>query len=292
MKTMKRVQLIPLVIGVALLLGGCANSKKVAVNAITPVVDSLDDMILRMPLKQVEKSLPGTLGLVENLLKSSPDNYDLLVVAAKGFTAHAQIVEDDDREKATELYRKGRDYGLRALELHPGFAEAKANGAPLRDAVKEVNEDKYIECLLWTGLAWGLDIMLNIDDPMILVNITDVRAIMKQVESIDDSYFYGMTHVFFGSYYAILPSIFGGGPENITPEFDRAFEISDNKFLLAHVFYSRYYATLIKDEELFESELNMVLDAPANILPATRFLNDLAKKKAQRLLDTKEKLFF
>ena len=80
-------------------------------------------------------------------------------------------------------------------------------------------------------------------------------------------------------------------PEVAEAEFQRAFEISDGKFLLAKVFHARYYAPLIVDEELFERELNEVLEAPSDALPEVRLLNEIAKAKARIFLANKSRYF-
>ncbi len=273
-------------------LGGC-SLKKFSVNRVVPVLQDVDKSIFsETNYKLVKSGLPGSLLLMQGMLYATPNNFDLLGMNAEGFCGYATgFVEDEDPEYATALYLKGRDYGLKALKHHRKFRKALEKGKPFWEAIKLVDDKDYLHALLWTGLCWGQNIMLNIDDPMVAVEATDVKAIMEQVILIDDSYFYGMTHVFFGAYYASLPSVFIGGPEKIEAEFKRAFEISEGKFLLANVFYARYYATLIVDEVLFEQELKKVLEAPSDAIPEVALMNEIAKAKARRLLREKSKYF-
>jgi len=279
MKALRRLRLIPLFVGLFIISSGCSGVKKVAIKGVSPVLDDVNEAIFyENDLELVKNGLPSTIILVEGMVRASPKNYKMLVLAAKAFAGYAIVMEDEDPEHASMLYLKGKEYGLRALKRHRGFRNALENETPFEEAVKLINRKKYLPALIWTGLCWGLDIMLRIDDPMAVINATKVRAIMEQASAIDDSYFYGMAHVFFGSYYAILPSIFGGGPEVVQAEFDKAFKASEKKFLLAKVFYARYYATLIMDEELFERELNEVLETPSDILPEMVFLNEIESK--------------
>ncbi len=293
LKVSNHINWLLLLTGALMALNGCASMiKPMAVKSTILVSKDVNDAVFREDdLALVKAGLPGNILMVEGIVRGAPNDYDILIIAAQAFSGYAIMVEDDDPEHATELYLKGREYALRALKQHRGFRKALENGTPFWKAVKKVNSKGYIDALLWTGVCWGQEINLNLDDPMTVVDAADVKAIMLQVKAIDDTYFHGMVHVFFGTYYAILPTIFSGGTKVVTAEFDRAFEISENKFLLAKVYYARYYATLIKDEDLYDRELNEVLDAPSDILPEVALMNAIAKAKAKRLLQDKSKYF-
>jgi hypothetical protein len=77
----------------------------------------------------------------------------------------------------------------------------------------------------------------------------------------------------------------GGGVDKAKKEFDIVFEITDGKFLLAKVLFAQYYATLLKEEELFKNTLNEVLNTPSDILPDATLANEVAKVKAKILLE-------
>src|SRR5215472_4131620 len=86
----------------------------------------------------VGSALPFSLKLMEALLAESPKHVALLSAASSGFTQYTYIyvqqqaeqIETQDFDKSQELrvrsrrlYLRGRDYGLRGLEVkHPGFA--------------------------------------------------------------------------------------------------------------------------------------------------------------------------
>src|SRR5436305_13627861 len=80
----------------------------------------------------VGQALPFGLKLYEGLLAESPRHRGLLLAASKGFTSYAYAfvqqdadqIEDTDvakaavlRARARRLYLRGRDYGIRALEV-------------------------------------------------------------------------------------------------------------------------------------------------------------------------------
>ena len=68
-------------------------------------------------------------------------------------------------------------------------------------------------------------------------------------------------------------------------------KISDGKFLLAKLYYARFYAPLVVDEKLFERELNEVLEAPSDALPEVVLLNEIAKAKARIFLKNEKQYF-
>src|SRR6516225_370801 len=122
----------------ALLLSGC-SIKKLAVNKIGNALANSgttfsgdDDPDL------IGDALPFSLKLMESLLAESPKHRGLLFAASSGFTQYAYVYvqqsaeqletqdlskSQDLRARARRLYLRGRDYGLRGLEVkHPAFA--------------------------------------------------------------------------------------------------------------------------------------------------------------------------
>ncbi|HCF57875.1 MAG TPA: hypothetical protein DFS52_07755, partial [Myxococcales bacterium] len=78
----------------------------------------------------IREAIPFGLKTMEALLQSAPDDEDLLLSAASGFTQYsyafvlqdAEMIEDDDpararagRARAKKLFRRARDYGMRAI---------------------------------------------------------------------------------------------------------------------------------------------------------------------------------
>src|SRR5215468_11098164 len=84
----------------------------------------------------IREALPFGLKTYESLLAASPDHMGLLLATAKGFVSYAYMLQQEadrldesdlararaERQRASKLYLRGRDYALRALEVsHPGF---------------------------------------------------------------------------------------------------------------------------------------------------------------------------
>jgi hypothetical protein len=83
----------------------------------------------------------------------------------------------------------------------------------------------------------------------------------------------------------------GGDLEKSKFYFDRSLAVSNEKFLLALVHYARYYAVPAQDKELFKTLLGKVLDFPVENFPEQRLSNEIAKKRAKKLLENMNEYF-
>jgi len=83
----------------------------------------------------------------------------------------------------------------------------------------------------------------------------------------------------------------GGNPEKSRHHFEKALDLTENKYLLVQLFFAKTYAVQNQDRELFESQLQAVLQAPPDLLPEQRLANQVARKKAAKLLGQIDELF-
>lgn len=268
--------------------------QKIGVRATMPVVRGGNTAVTKeSDYDLVKSALPGNLMMLQGLLELDPENVEVLTIAAQGFCSYALgFVEDEDRERAKMLYKKGIEYGIKALRYSDSkFDRALKEGTPLWDAVKVLDDKDLVPAILWTGQCIGNMVNLDMSDPENLIELPKARALMEKVIELDDTYFYGAAHLFMAAYYAGLPATFGGGLEKSQKEFDRVFEITGRKFLLAQYFYAKLYATTAKDEKLFDDTIKEILETPSDVLPEQKLVNEIAKRKAKLLLKTKSKYF-
>jgi hypothetical protein len=114
---------------------------------------------------------------------------------------------------------------------------------------------------------------------------------MKRVLELDEKFYYGGPHLFMGIWFASRPKIAGGNLKKSQSHFLEALRLGEGKFLMAHVYYAKYYARKVMDKELFTSTLQKVLETPTDTSPDLILLNTVAKKKAKELLDHVEEYF-
>jgi hypothetical protein len=239
-----------------------------------------------------EQAFPGSLKLLEVMLRNDPDNAKLLKLASEGYSSYALgFMEDTQPERARVFYLRGRDYGLRLLRKNSDIARA-LDGTPddLSAALAKADADD-VPAAFWAGFGWGSFIYLSLTSPDAIADLPRAEALMKFVAACDSSYYFAGADVFLGTLYGSRPKILGGNPEISKRSFERAIRLTGGKFLMTYVYYARSYAVQIQDEALFEELLTTVDKASLDILPEFRLANAIAKKKAHLLLSKKSDLF-
>lgn len=232
-----------------------------------------------------EQAIASQLKMLEGMIKSDPENSELLMLAARGFCSYAfSFIEDYNKERAKIFYHRGFKYGLKTLTNDQSFAEALNEGEEsLQTALNNI-DSKNLSHFFWTAYCRSGEINLNRNSPEALMALPGVEEVMKKVLMLNEGYYYAGGHLFFGVLYGSKPPMFGGKPKKSEYHFKKALEITQSKFLMTHVLYAKSYAIQVQDKTLFENLLKQVLDSPPDILPAQRLANEIAKIKAKKLL--------
>ncbi len=281
--------------GVALtvqVLSGCSTDRLVARGA-SPLIDrGVSAMNRETDIELARASIPATLKMLDALLLLDPRNTAYRTQAAMGFHGYALgFVEPTDPERARDLYRRARDHALVALE-DAGVSQSTLTGdvAVLEQALATLDV-RALPALFWTASAWGKWIELQIDDPARLAELPRVEALMRRVLALDESYYYGGAHLFFGAYYGGRAPMFGGDFTRAAQHFDRAAELNRNRLLWVDVYRARYLLHQAGERDAFHAALSRVLVAPEHDDPELNLANALARKAAADLLAREEELF-
>jgi tetratricopeptide (TPR) repeat protein len=269
---------------------GCIQM--LAVRAVGGILEEgMDTFYEESDLDLAREGLSGNLKLLEALIKADPENEDLLLFAAQGFSAYSlAFAEDDSLERAQALYLRSRNYALRAFKERTGMDLMQLSLDEIQSAVPELSTDD-LPFIFWTGFSWGSYINVNRDNLSAMADISKVDALMKYVLERDRDFYYGGADLYFGAMKASIPVMLGGKPEQAREHFERAIETSDGKFLMAYVIFAQTYCLQTLNEELFDELLQKVTDASLEDAPGIRLPNAVAKKKAHRLMTMKEELF-
>ena len=249
----------------------------------------------------------ANLKMVEGLIEVVPENRQLLMMLGKAYTSYSYGFVEDEMEvaepfsdeydrltrRAVDFYDRGRFYATQAIELsHPGFGKAMAgtlDGAVTALAAIDVDD---VDALVWIGQAWAAGINLRADDPAAIVELPKAVAVMERVVELDETVFLGGAHTVLGASHAAVPAELGGNAEAAKKHLDRAIEISEGRYLLSRFALAQYYYGGIHPErEGFEATLNGIIDAPDDLMPEQRLSNEIAKIRAQRLLDRADDIF-
>ena len=304
----RRRFIILLVISTALAASACGPLlKQMTVASATEIFqDGIEAFYREGDLVLAQQALASNLKLLEVFLQSSPDNQDLLLQASQGFAAYAfafvenkiaSVRTDPDlaelqRERARRLYLRARDYGLRTLALrHEDLADPlTADLATLRAALQLLHKED-VPALFWTAYGWGGAINWSRDRPEMLADVPRLVAMMHRALELDEGYFHAGPHLFFGVYYASRSPALGGDPRRAKFHLDRALDLTGGNTLLVRLFIADPYAIQIQDRPLFETQLELILDAPDDLSPEQRLINQIAKGRAQLLRERIDELF-
>src|SRR5690606_31608752 len=110
--------------------------------------------------------------------------------------------------------------------------------------------------VFWAGLAWGAAINVSRDQPDLIVELPQAKALVAHAKELDDMFFNGGAYMFLGAAESSLPAAMGGNPELGREHFEKGLERTDRKNQMLHVLYARTYAVSTQNRELFEKLLS------------------------------------
>lgn len=272
---------------------GCAMNRIVANNMIPTMDDQKTSFYKETSVRHALAAAPALLKLLDGFIVSSPENEKLLSRAAELNCGFAMLlIEDEDPEWAAALYLKGYDYAMRALEKRLPGVGAKLTGSAedFSSALAPLGPED-VNLVFWAGDCLGGWMNLNRHDVTALAELSRVVAFAEKALELDETFFWGGPHMFLGYIHGSVGTAVGGLPEKSREHFHKAFEISSNTFLLAKVYYANTYCIQVQDRACFETALQEVLDAPADVAPDLGLVTAASRQKAQILLDKVDDLF-
>ena len=238
------------------------------------------------------EALPAQLKLLESLLQSDSKNKALLSSLSEGFVGYAFLfLEDENPDRAREMYRRALSYSLRLAALNPSLARLDAQDTSALDAALRRASSADVPGLYWAAYAWAGWANLAKGDPDALAGMARAARVMERVRALNGGYQFGGPDLFFGVYYAARPALAGGDVQKAKSYFESAVSRSEGKFLTAKLLYAQYQSVAALDPESFRRLLTDVLAADANALPEARLSNAVAQRKARKLLEKINDLF-
>ncbi|MBN4063274.1 hypothetical protein JYT79_00680 [Cardiobacterium sp. AH-315-I02] len=276
----------------ALLTLSACSMNKMMVNMSMPMIESgMEAMNQEADLQLAEDAMPANISMLNGMIHLDPENVQLHVFAAQAYYGLSYgFNEDRDSNRAGKFYMRGLKHGLIALKLRglPNIKELSLDD--LEKKLKKLDKDD-VATIFWTASNWGKWIDLNRDDPASLIQLPKPTAMMQRVLELDDSFYYGGAHMYFGVYYGSRPPIFGGDFALSRQHFDRAREINNNKLLIVDLLHAQYLSRQMFDQGDFRQRLKKIINAPEDIYPELTLLNQIARRKAQLLLSQEAQWF-
>jgi tetratricopeptide (TPR) repeat protein len=274
------------------LSSGC-SSRRLAVQATLPLIASqIISMQEERDADLAEMAIPANLKMLEGLAKEDPENVWILQKLAEGFCGYAfSFLEDNEPDRASGLYLRGKDYAFRALEIQNNGKTWK--GLSLDEWSKRLVEVTLLQqpALFWAGQCWGSWLSLNLDSMEAFSSLPRIDVMMNRAVTLDPNFHYAGPHLFLGAFYGGRSRMLGGNPDKAKNHFEQALRITEGKYLLISLLYAKTYAVQNQDRKLFEIQLEKVLEASDDVLPEQRLANQIAKRKAAVLLGKIDELF-
>jgi hypothetical protein len=243
--------------------------------------------------KLANHAIPANLKLMEGVLKNDPENRQILTTLSTGFGGYSMLfVESHDPERASELYLRAKDYGIRALgDKGVGLKDPGAKREDLDPLLRAMGKGE-LEPLFWTTISWNAWINLNLDKPAALAQFALSQACLERVMEIDADYFYGLPHILMGVSLSALPQMFGGKTVQAREYFEKALGLTDRKFFLAQYYFARYYAVRAQDKKLFLELIEEIVDGDPQGLKEICLVNSVIQHQAKELRKMVDDLFF
>jgi len=275
-------------------LVGCSIKGMVASSMGGVFEDAVVALQSENDLELAKYSLASDIKLLDGLLRSKPNDRKLVRLSVQGRCSFAMaFVEEEDPERALAIYRKAMTDGLGALSGSPSLLDSIAgrDGDALVDALLK-SRQKELPLFFWTLSAWASWVNGSRDDPEAVSQLPLVEQALQWMIDRDEHYFFGGPHLMAGVFYSCRPSLLGGDPEKGRRHFERCIALSEEKNLMARVLFAENYAVQMQDRALFEELLQGVEKSSAAEQDELILMNQVARRRAERLLRETEELFF
>lgn len=279
-------------LSLALLAGGCTTGQLVVRGAMPLMDGGLEAMNRETDLELARSAIPATLKMLEGMALEDPGNVTLRLYAAQGFYGYSySFVELDDPARAATLYTRCLDHAEAALHRQ-GFAAdlEEAPQAALGSALAAAGA-RQVPALFWAASCMAKRTDVDRTDPRSIAQLTRAASIMGRVLALDENYYYGGPHLFFGVYFGGRAPMLGGDPVKAAHHFDQARAASDGRLLIADVLQAEFLARQLLDRQGFHDRLTAVLAAPDDLFPEMALVNQVAKARARQLLRQESEWF-
>ncbi len=285
---------------------GCAGMMRgVAANG------TVDIMVAGKPSVDRETDLglarvgaESNLALMAGLRETVPENESLLLLMAEGYGGYAfGFVEDDldQLEDTDDLYDETleRAYGIYGKSVEAARAWLRLRHDDLPDVASATDGEAArtlaamtaddVPGLFWLGNSWSSQVNLKQDDPAEVLNLGRIEMIMTRAMELDETYFDGGPHLFFGVLKCSAGKELSDQTESAAKHFARAWELSDEKNLMGRALEARWLLVTLGDREKLEEALQEIVDAEIDS-PRHNLINTLAQRRAARWLDNLDAL--
>jgi tetratricopeptide (TPR) repeat protein len=193
----------------------------------------------------------------------------------------------EDKAAYLSNMEKGTGYGERGLAASsPAFRAKVKDGEKVEEAIRLVGREG-LEPMYWYVVnlgkwarAKGLAALLG--------NKDRAKGVMTRALELDETFFHGAPHRYFGAYWSLLPV--GRDLDKSKQHFERSLAIAPN-YAGTKVLMAETYAVKKQDKALFDRLLGEVLAMPDDAIPGLEPETRIEKDKARELQAKANDLF-
>ena len=234
--------------------------------------------------------LERAISLWEARLAERPDDGDTLARLARAYyvlaDGHLRSLGPKD-ERYLGAFEKGVAAGERALAtLSPEFKSKVTRDEKVEDAIQVVGKEG-LPAMYWYAVNLGKWSRAK-GIATLLGNKDRVKGVLERVLALEETFFHGAPHRYFGVYWSLLPV--GRDLDKSKQHFDKSLAIAPN-YVGTKVLMAESYAVKKQDRALFARLLDEVLATPDEVIPDLVPETRIEKDKARELKAKIDDLF-
>ena len=219
-----------------------------------------------------------------------PDDGDALSRLARAYyvlaDGHLRGLGPKD-ERYLGAFEKGVAAGERALSsVSPEFKSKVVRDEKVEEAIQVVGKEG-LPAMYWYAVNLGKWSRAK-GIATLLGNKDRVKGVLERVLALEETFFYGAPHRYFGIYWALLPV--GRDLDKSKQHFDKSLAIAPN-YVGTKVLMAESYAVKKQDRALFAKLLDEVLATPDDVIPEVAPETRIEKDKARELKAKIDDLF-
>lgn len=243
-------------------------------------------------LLMAQAAMPANIELMEGMIINSPNNKNLRNYAAQAYYGYAYgFIEDNNPKRAAHFYRRGLNHALYNLQ-QSGISETLLSGKliSLQDKINMLDEDE-VPALFWAASNWAKWIDHNRDKTDAIADLPKAVMLMQRAMDLDENFFMAGPHLFFAVYYGSRSPMLGGNFKQSEIHFNRAREINNHNLLLVDLLQAEYLDRQQYNQKAFHQRLTRIINNKKTSHIDTNLFNQIAKQKAQHLLNKESQWF-
>jgi hypothetical protein len=297
-------------VSIALLMS--CDIGKITVNTTSKVLERAQPGLqMESDYEMARQAIPGALKTVEGFWVVDPENKRLIKILTEGYCQYGTAFVEDDWEvakfkkdvemveyhsnRASNIFTRCLNYALKSLGSE-WQKDIFGDVDTVKKLVAKTGPERRTP-MMFAGMALGSIINHNLTRIEMIGYLSNVQIIMERVIELDKKnppelkQHAALPYIALGMLHSARPAALGGDPVQAKAAFEKALELTDQKFLLARTLLGYRVGKQTNDRKFFHAQMKKVLETPPSVWPEQRLANEVAHRKARRYLSKEKELF-